>query len=181
MTPEYACSTTCRDRGRRRRDRTRRYANVAATRAPGPRSSFGRRAGSRRARSSCTQSLLSQAVRTFYSSHASTDYRPTLVLERSGIPSYAISFTTRESKLATVSIDNGRWQSKAYQAWTGVVPQGAAGDSNVGSSVTDPCGVTTCAVYSGQWQYRELVSNGVRLLSLSLAISLEHRLPADLL
>ncbi|GAA5952155.1 hypothetical protein JCM8115_003518 [Rhodotorula mucilaginosa] len=78
-----------------------------------------------------------------------------------GIPSYAISFTTRESKLATVSIDNGRWQSKAYQAWTGVVPQGAAGDSNVGSSVTDPCGVTTCAVYSGQWQYRELVSNGL--------------------
>ncbi|TKA57783.1 hypothetical protein B0A53_00932 [Rhodotorula sp. CCFEE 5036] len=60
-----------------------------------------------------------------------------------GIPSYAVSFTTRESKLATVSIDNGRWQSKAYQAWTGVVPQGAAGDSNVGSSVTDPCGVTT--------------------------------------
>ena len=100
----------------------------------------------------------------------STDQCPRPVLERSGIPSYAVSFTTRESKLATVPIDNGKWQSRAYQAWTGVVPQGAAGDSNAGT-VTDPCGVTTCAVYSGQWQYKELVSNGVRLHSLPLSLS----------
>ncbi|GAA5880937.1 hypothetical protein JCM3774_001782 [Rhodotorula dairenensis] len=75
-----------------------------------------------------------------------------------GIPSYAISFTTSSSKLATVSIESGKWQSKAYQNWTRVVPQGAPGDSN--AAATDSCG-KACAGYSGQWQYKELVSNGL--------------------
>lgn len=47
------------------------------------------------------------------------------------------------------------------------MPQGAAGDSNAGT-VTDPCGVTTYAAYSGQWQYKELISDGVRRVSFSL-------------
>ena len=86
--------------------------------------------------------------------------------KKSGIPSYAVSFTTKASQLATVSIENDKWRSKAYQGWTGVVPQGAPGNSN--GAVADLCG-KTCAGYSGQWQYKELVANGVRPHALSLS------------
>ncbi|GAA5986899.1 hypothetical protein JCM10908_000944 [Rhodotorula pacifica] len=75
-----------------------------------------------------------------------------------GIPAYAISFTTNSSTLATVSIDNGKWQSKAYQAKVAEVPQGAPDDSNAPGK--DECG-NESAGYSGQWQYKELVSNGL--------------------
>ncbi|GAA6005406.1 glycoside hydrolase family 18 protein [Rhodotorula paludigena] len=76
-----------------------------------------------------------------------------------GIPAYAISFTTKSSKLASADI-NGKWQSVAYQEWTGVVPKGGPGDSNAPS--TDVCG-TKSAAYSGQWQYKDLISQ--KLLS----------------
>lgn len=55
------------------------------------------------------------------------------------------------------------------------MPQGAAEDTDAGA-VTDPCGVTTYAVSSGQWQYKELVSNGVRPHSRSLYLSLQTSL-----
>lgn len=78
-----------------------------------------------------------------------------------GIPSYAISFTTKSSRLSTSVIRGGKWHSQAYQAWTGVVPQGPPSDSN--QRTTDECG-NVSAGYSGQWRYCELVANGVRLL-----------------
>lgn len=76
----------------------------------------------------------------------------------SGIPAYAISFTTKSSHLASVSIAGGKWDSKAYQDWTAVVPRG--GPSDVNASSTDPCGNTSSG-YSGQWLYKELISEGI--------------------
>ncbi|BGP54815.1 hypothetical protein JCM8202v2_002402 [Rhodotorula sphaerocarpa] len=75
-----------------------------------------------------------------------------------GIPSYAISFTTKSSSLSTSVIRGGKWHSQAYQAWTGVVPQGPPSDSN--QRTTDECG-NVSAGYSGQWRYCELVANGL--------------------
>ncbi|GAA5854560.1 hypothetical protein JCM8547_004885 [Rhodosporidiobolus lusitaniae] len=75
-----------------------------------------------------------------------------------GIPSYAISFTTTHSSLIKQYIRNGKWTSVLYQEWNGVVPMGAEGDSN--ASVTDVCGTTTEA-YNGQWQYSQLISEGI--------------------
>ncbi|BGO90739.1 hypothetical protein JCM10020v2_002382 [Rhodotorula toruloides] len=74
-----------------------------------------------------------------------------------GVPAYAISFTTKSSSLSTTKINN-KWSSKAYQPWTGVVPMGAPGDSN--APTTDVCGTKTAA-YSGQWQFKDLVANGL--------------------
>ncbi|BGP47143.1 hypothetical protein JCM10450v2_002995 [Rhodotorula kratochvilovae] len=74
-----------------------------------------------------------------------------------GIPAYAISFQTSSSTLKEVDI-NDKWTSRAYQAWDSVVPKGAPGDSN--APTTDECG-TKLAAYSGQWQYKQLISEGL--------------------
>ncbi|TNY18602.1 chitinase, partial [Rhodotorula diobovata] len=60
-----------------------------------------------------------------------------------GIPAYAISFTTSSSTLKEIEVSGGKWRSKAYQAWDGVVPKGAPGDSN--APYTDECGTKTAA------------------------------------
>ncbi|GAA5906604.1 hypothetical protein JCM6882_008072 [Rhodosporidiobolus microsporus] len=75
-----------------------------------------------------------------------------------GIPSYAISFTTTSSTLTKQYINNKKWTSLLYQEWTKVVPQGAPGDSNAES--TDVCG-NKGAGYSGQWQYKQLIEEGL--------------------
>ncbi|GAA5929970.1 hypothetical protein JCM10213_002833 [Rhodosporidiobolus nylandii] len=76
-----------------------------------------------------------------------------------GIPSYAISFTTTSSTLEQTSVLGGKWTSELYQQWTKVTPKGAAGDSNAGG--TDVCGNTSSGSYSGQWQYKDLISEGL--------------------
>ncbi|GAA5999133.1 hypothetical protein JCM5350_005888 [Sporobolomyces pararoseus] len=73
-----------------------------------------------------------------------------------GIPAYAVSFTTTSSTLAKTEI--GSYSSQIYQQWTKQTPMGAPGDSN--AAYTDQCG-TTSSGYSGQWQYNELISNGI--------------------
>ncbi|GAA5880704.1 hypothetical protein JCM16303_004318 [Sporobolomyces ruberrimus] len=73
-----------------------------------------------------------------------------------GIPAYAVSFTTASSTLATSEI--GSYKSQIYQEWTKQTPMGASGDSN--AAYTDQCGVTGSG-YSGQWQYNELISEGI--------------------
>ncbi|GAA6029874.1 hypothetical protein JCM8097_001090 [Rhodosporidiobolus ruineniae] len=76
-----------------------------------------------------------------------------------GIPSYAVSFTTTSSTLSPVSIKGGHWTSYLYQDWTKVTPQGAPGDSNAPG--TDECGNSYTGSYSGQWQYNQLIENGL--------------------
>ncbi|GAA6063502.1 hypothetical protein JCM10212_004764 [Sporobolomyces blumeae] len=73
-----------------------------------------------------------------------------------GIPAYAVSFTTDSSTLAKTEI--GSYSSQIYQEWTKQTPMGAPGDSN--AAYTDVCG-TTSSGYSGQWQFNELISNGL--------------------
>ncbi|GAA6004810.1 hypothetical protein JCM11491_002240 [Sporobolomyces phaffii] len=73
-----------------------------------------------------------------------------------GIPAYAVSFTTTSSTLAKSTI--GSYSSQIYQDWTKTTPMGASGDSN--AAYTDQCGATSRG-YSGQWQYNELISEGV--------------------
>ncbi|GAA5889669.1 hypothetical protein JCM8208_001092 [Rhodotorula glutinis] len=75
-----------------------------------------------------------------------------------GVPAYAISWTTTSSTLKEIDVSGGKWKSRAYQAVTGVTPKGAPGDSN--APYTDECGTTTAA-YNGQWQYRDLLSQGL--------------------
>ncbi|GAA5854552.1 hypothetical protein JCM8547_004881 [Rhodosporidiobolus lusitaniae] len=75
-----------------------------------------------------------------------------------GIPSYAVSFTTKSSSLTKTSISDGKWTSFLYQDWTGVTPKGAEGDSNAES--TDICG-NKASGYSGQWQYSQLIEEGL--------------------
>ena len=72
LTPGPAYSTTCRDRGRRQRDRIPRCASVAATLAPGRRSSFGPRAVSRRARSFCASTPLASRAHFAFLQHRLT-------------------------------------------------------------------------------------------------------------
>ncbi|GAA5971887.1 hypothetical protein JCM11641_001557 [Rhodosporidiobolus odoratus] len=74
-----------------------------------------------------------------------------------GIPSYAISFTTKSSTLSQVNI-NDKWTSLLYQDWTSVVPAGAPGDSN--AEGVDQCG-NKGGGYSGQWQYKQLIESGL--------------------
>ncbi|GAA5892941.1 glycoside hydrolase family 18 protein [Sporobolomyces salmoneus] len=73
-----------------------------------------------------------------------------------GVPAYAVSFTTTSSTLAKT--ETGSYTSQIYQEWTKQTPMGAPGDSN--AAYTDQCG-TTSAGYSGQWQFNELISNGI--------------------
>ncbi|GAA5927514.1 glycoside hydrolase family 18 protein [Sporobolomyces koalae] len=73
-----------------------------------------------------------------------------------GIPAYSVSFTTASSTLAKTEI--GSYSSQIYQAWNKVVPKGAADDSN--APVTDQCGTTTSG-YTGQWQYNQMISEGI--------------------
>ncbi|GAA5821997.1 hypothetical protein JCM11251_004817 [Rhodosporidiobolus azoricus] len=75
-----------------------------------------------------------------------------------GIPSYAISFTTTSLTLKKDYINNGKWTSLLYQEWTKVTPPGAPGDSNAES--TDVCG-NKASGYSGQWQYKQLIEEGL--------------------
>ncbi|ORY86033.1 chitinase [Leucosporidium creatinivorum] len=74
-----------------------------------------------------------------------------------GIPSYGISFTTKSSTLATTNVAG--YSSRIYQSWTGVTPKGAPGDSNAAG--TDVCGNKGNGGYSGQWTYKQLISEGL--------------------
>lgn len=93
------------------------------------------------------------------------------LLTISGIPSYAISFTTTKQPLKGHKIiaDGKLYHSKLYQAWTGVTPKGASSDSN--ATATDVCGVTTSA-YTGQWQYADLIKEGVSFGALDFRLAL---------
>ncbi|GAA5864216.1 hypothetical protein JCM1840_006704 [Sporobolomyces johnsonii] len=73
-----------------------------------------------------------------------------------GIPTYSHSFTTNSSTLETTQI--GSYSSQLYQPWTGVTPKGGPDDSDAAS--TDACG-TTSSGYSGEWEYSEMISNGL--------------------
>ncbi|GAA5837754.1 hypothetical protein JCM5353_008272, partial [Sporobolomyces roseus] len=73
-----------------------------------------------------------------------------------GVPAYAVSFTTTSSTLATTEI--GSFSSQIYQEWTKTTPMGATGDSN--AAYTDQCG-TTSSGYNGQWQFNQLISEGL--------------------
>lgn len=73
-----------------------------------------------------------------------------------GIPAYAVSFTTVSSTLAKTEI--GSYTSQIYQQWTKQTPMGAPGDSN--AAYTDQCG-TTSSGYSGQWQFKDMISAGI--------------------
>jgi hypothetical protein len=127
----------------------RLFVFAVATRLSRPLSSSGLREASPRPRFCCLSRLF-PSLAVLYSSH----------LYLSGIPSYAISFTTKSSSLASSTVSG--YPSKLYQAWTGVVPKGASGDSNAES--TDVCGVKSRA-YHGQWKYVDLISEGVSLIS----------------
>ncbi|SCZ91436.1 BZ3500_MvSof-1268-A1-R1_Chr1-2g01407 [Microbotryum saponariae] len=78
------------------------------------------------------------------------------------IPSYAISFTLKSSKLETTYMTDGdggtsNYSSLIYQSWSSI-PKGEAADSN--EPTTDGCGVVT-ANYTGHWHYTSLIKEGL--------------------
>ncbi|SCV68004.1 BQ2448_125 [Microbotryum intermedium] len=78
------------------------------------------------------------------------------------IPSYAISFTLKTSKLETTYMTNGdgrtfNYSSLIYQPWA-TIPKGEEADTN--EPTKDGCGVVT-SNYTGHWHYTSLIKEGL--------------------
>ncbi|SCV70917.1 BQ2448_3679 [Microbotryum intermedium] len=73
-----------------------------------------------------------------------------------GIPAYGYSYRVKSSTLASKKIDG--YVSRAYQAKTSTTPKGSKTDSN--AATTDVCGVRS-SYYTGQWNYVDLISEGL--------------------